>query len=87
LHGTFITYRVKNPSPSQISLFGEGPGFGLHKGAAQGSRYRAHGKNNNRKTIFSLRLAPYALCLLHEGQVVAHRQKRSNHFWENAADP
>jgi hypothetical protein len=47
----------------QMPLFWEVPGFGLHKGAAQGSRHRAQGKNNNRKLISSLRLAPYALCL------------------------
>jgi|GEM_PF-6416397 hypothetical protein len=33
------------------------------KGTAQGLRHRAQGKNNKRKFIYSLCLAPYALCL------------------------
>jgi hypothetical protein len=37
--------------------------LGSPKRTAQGSRYRAQGKNNKRKLILSLGLAPYASCL------------------------
>jgi hypothetical protein len=47
---------AKNPDPKN-------PALGCRKWQAQGLRHRAQGKNNNGKLIFSLRLAPYALCL------------------------
>ena len=43
----------------KLPLFGEGPGFGLPKR----KRLKAQGKNNKRKLILSLCLAPYTLYL------------------------
>jgi hypothetical protein len=46
---------AKYPDPKDRAL-------GCRKWQAQGLRHRAQGKNNNKKLIFSFRLAPYALC-------------------------
>ena len=52
----FTEGTVENPGPKDTAL-------GSPKRTAQGSRYRPQGKNNKRKLIFSLSLAPYASCL------------------------
>jgi hypothetical protein len=44
----------KNSHPQDVALI-------YPKGG--GSRHRAQGKKNNNTLLFSLRLAPYALCL------------------------
>ena len=71
LSGLGLGYKTELQNARNTDLFTKqsgpkGPGFGLPRREwlkVQGTGHRAQGKNNKRKRIVSLYLAPCALCL------------------------